>query len=126
VQVGSLTNWLNVAGGTYHISAIKTDGTLWTWGRGQAGALGVGDTEDRSSPTQVGALTNWYISSSSTQFSYSIKTDGTLWAWGRNAYYGQLGLGNTTDRSSPVQVGALTNWTNISTGTIHGLAISTG
>jgi alpha-tubulin suppressor-like RCC1 family protein len=49
-----------------------------------------------------------------------------LWTWGRNDFYGQLGLGDTANRSSPVQVGALTNWTNIATGEIHGLAISTG
>jgi alpha-tubulin suppressor-like RCC1 family protein len=32
-----------------------------------------------------------------------------MWSWGSN-YAGQLGLGNTTYRSSPVQVGALTTW----------------
>jgi alpha-tubulin suppressor-like RCC1 family protein len=32
-----------------------------------------------------------------------------LWTWGRNSS-GELGIGNTTSRSSPVQVGALTNW----------------
>jgi alpha-tubulin suppressor-like RCC1 family protein len=44
--------------------------------------------------------------------SFAIKTNGTLWAWGNNSN-GQLGLGNTTNRSSPVQVGSLTNWSNI-------------
>ena len=41
----------------------------------------------------------------------ATKTDGTLWTWGRN-YRGQIGDGTTTDRSSPVQVGALTDWSN--------------
>jgi len=41
----------------------------------------------------------------------AIKSDGTLWAWGWNEY-GQLGLGNTTDQHSPVQVGTDTTWTN--------------
>jgi alpha-tubulin suppressor-like RCC1 family protein len=40
---------------------------------------------------------------------WAVKTDGTLWAWGINNK-GQLGLGNTTDYSSPVQVGSLTDW----------------
>ena len=35
-----------------------------------------------------------------------------LWSWGVNSS-GQLGQGNTTHRSSPVQVGALTNWSSI-------------
>ena len=46
---------------------------------------------------------------------YAIKTDGTLWSWGRNNY-GQLGQSNLTLRSSPVQVGALTNWYVIGSG----------
>ena len=38
-----------------------------------------------------------------------------LWSWGLNSY-GQLGLGNTTYKSSPNQVGALTTWLNIAGG----------
>jgi alpha-tubulin suppressor-like RCC1 family protein len=41
-----------------------------------------------------------------------------LFIWGRNAD-GQLGLGDTTNRSSPVQVGALTNWAQVSAGNEH-------
>jgi hypothetical protein len=40
---------------------------LWSWGKNYKGALGLGDTVTRSSPTQVGALTNW---SSSYPFSH--------------------------------------------------------
>ncbi len=32
-----------------------------------------------------------------------------LYSWGRN-HKGQLGLSDTVDRSSPVQVGSLTTW----------------
>jgi alpha-tubulin suppressor-like RCC1 family protein len=42
----------------------------------------------------------------------AIKTDGTLWAWGTNNR-GRLGIGDLTDRSSPVQVGTLNNWSKI-------------
>ena len=46
-----------------------------------------------------------------------------LYAWGRNNN-GQLGLGNTTDYSSPSQVGSLTNWLQI-TSQYETLAIKT-
>ena len=36
-------------------------------------------------------------------------------SWGKNTE-GQLALGNTTNRSSPVQVGALTNWLRVAGG----------
>ena len=34
------TNWSQVACGLFHSSAIKTDGTLWTWGSNANGELG--------------------------------------------------------------------------------------
>jgi alpha-tubulin suppressor-like RCC1 family protein len=56
--------------------------------------------------------------------SYAVKTDGTLWAWGDGGN-GQLGQGNTTTYSSPVQVGALTTWSTVGGGRNHALAIKT-
>ena len=53
----------------------------------------------------------------------AIKTDGTLWVWGNNVS-GRLGLGDITNRSSPVQVGTLTNWSSVSAGS-HTMAIKT-
>ena len=50
----------------------------------------------------------------------AIKTDGTLWGWGYNPY-GQVGDGTTTTRSSPVQIGALTNWVDAAAGAFHSL-----
>src|SRR3989344_1524646 len=38
---------------------------------------------------------------------------------------GQLGLGNTAHRSSPVQIGALTSWHSVSSGAYHTAAIKT-
>ena len=107
-QIGALTNWLKVSAG-YASGAVKTNGTLWMWGSGSEGQLGLGDTTNRSSPTQVGALTDWAYIDSNFRFTMAVKTDGTLWSWGRNND-GQLGLGNTTFYSSPKQVGLLTNW----------------
>ncbi len=124
VQVGTLTNWKQASGGTQECSCVKTDGTLWTWGRNQLGQLGLGDTVDRSSPVQVGTLTNWKKVAFSIGY-YSgtcIKTDGTLWVWGSNST-GELGLGDTVDRSSPVQVGTLTYWKQVSVGSDFMLSI---
>jgi len=59
VQIGSNTNWSNVFGGWENCFAIKTDGTLWSWGDNNNGQLGQNDRIYRSSPIQVGTSTSW-------------------------------------------------------------------
>jgi hypothetical protein len=105
IQVGTLTNWKRVVCSSRGAIAIKTDGTLWTWGYNAMGQLGINNTTNMSSPVQVGTLTNW---KSVAGGGHAIKTDCTLWAWGPNAI--SLGI----NISSPVQVGALTNWKQVS------------
>jgi alpha-tubulin suppressor-like RCC1 family protein len=125
VQVGALTNWLTVSSAYYSAYAIKTDGTMWSWGNNYNGRLGLGNTAYHSSPVQIGALTTWSkVSGGRNGGSAAIKTDGTLWSWGNNGY-GALGLGDTADRSSPVQVGALTSWSDIAAGNYHMAAVKT-
>jgi len=116
-QIGALTTWSWVDVGYLHTIATKTDGTLWSWGSGATyGALGLGNTTRYSSPKQVGSLTNWLYVACGRYFSLASKTDGTLWTWGQNNGGGQLGLGDTTNRSSPVQIGTLTNWSLFKSG----------
>jgi alpha-tubulin suppressor-like RCC1 family protein len=116
MQVGALTTWSKVNAASNHTIAIKTDGTLWSWGYSDFGQLGLGNITNYSSPKQVGTLTNWSaVAQGAPNCSLSIKTDGTLWAWGRNLN-GKLGLGNTTNYSSPKQVGALTTWATVASG----------
>jgi alpha-tubulin suppressor-like RCC1 family protein len=126
VQIGSLTNWKQIAACLYHGGAIKTDGTLWMFGNNTYGQLGDGTTTNKNSPVQIGTLTNWKQLSIGFNFTTAIKTDGTLWAWGWNNF-GQLGQNYRSDTvyySSPIQVGALTNWKSVASGTYNTSAIS--
>ena len=124
VQIGAGTNWSKVSTSSSS-AAIKTDGTLWTWGFNQNGNLGQGNIIHRSSPVQVGSGTDWAQVSISYYGMLAIKTDGTLWASGYS-YVGALGVGtNNTYRSSPVQVGALTNWASVSLGNGFAGAVKT-
>ena len=107
--------------------AVKTNGTLWAWGRNDKGQLGfnsIGSPSANgiSSPTQVGTDTTWGQQLNHLNVNTAtrvIKTDGTLWTWGHN-YYGALGLNGAqsgidgVDHSSPVQVGTDTTWSDIS------------
>ena len=121
INLGSLlpTNTRQIlAKSTYNTWFIKTENTdysLWTIGILNSNGLGTrngGHTGNRSSPVQVGSglLDQWYALTANTDHMLAIKADGTLWTWGRNNQ-GQLGLNDTINRSSPVQVGTNSNWT---------------
>lgn len=109
VQVGALTNWSKVSVGSGCCMAVKTDGTLWSWGSNSSGRGGRGDTVAQSSPVQIGALTTWASPRASTSMGGAVKTDGTLWTWGA-FQFGVRGRNGAPDASSPVQVGSDTNW----------------
>jgi alpha-tubulin suppressor-like RCC1 family protein len=127
VQIGTLTDWSEISAGAQSSAAIKTNGTLWTWGRNLEGQLGngtSGSVNATSSPIQIGTLTNWskIFSNSSGLFYLALKTDGTLWSWGSNPA-GQLGDGTVVSKSSPVQIGTLTNWSTVSPGASYSIAV---
>lgn len=127
VQVGSLQTWLTLSAAGSFTHVIKNDGTLWTWGVNNVGGLGVGDTINRSSPVQVGNLTDWSGGDIASGNSHTlvVKGDGALWSWGHNDS-GALGLGDSTFltiRSSPVQVGNLSDWNKVSAGQFFSLSI---
>ena len=96
------TTWSQVSCGILHTAAVKTDGTLWTWGYGGSGRLGTNDTTTRSTPvTTFAGGTTWKHVSCGNAHTASVKTDGTLWGWGLNSA-GRLGNSNTTNTNTPV------------------------
>ncbi len=124
---GYLTGVKEVSCGAEHTLAVMNDGTVRTWGSNLYGVLGNGASGEFSAvPVAISNLSqvkkvagckNFY-----NPFSLALKEDGTVWAWGGNNY-GQLGNGTTTDQSSPVRVGALTNIVAIAAGSWHSLAL---
>jgi alpha-tubulin suppressor-like RCC1 family protein len=111
--------------GGYHAAAIKNDGSLWLWGNNRYGQHGDNLFYNfKSSPVQtVTYSTDWSKVSCGGFFTAAIKKDSTLWVWGYNAY-GQLGLNNIINLSSPVQTRlAGTTWSEVSCGNVHMAAI---
>jgi len=113
VQVGSDTTWST---GEYKLStgtttfAIKTDGTLWTWGGdSEFGNTGQNSLIKYSSPVQVGSESTWSEAACGMYHAAVIKTDGTLWCWGQGTD-GEIGNNAATNRSSPIQVGSESTW----------------
>jgi alpha-tubulin suppressor-like RCC1 family protein len=121
------TTWKSVACGRLHTAAIKTDGTLWTWGAGGEGPLGNNASTNRSTPvTTFAGGTNWKQVACGYIHTAAVKTDGTLWVWGRNNDIPRLGDNTTTSRNIPVTTFAGgTNWKSVSTGKVSTVAIKT-
>ena len=109
------TNWKQVSNGNQLSAAIKTDGTLWTWGLGTYGRLGNAQTTNRFTPiTTFAGGNNWKQVHCGINYTAAIKTDGTLWTWGLGSY-GRLGNAAITNRSTPVTTFAgRTNWKQVS------------
>ena len=98
------------AGGTFHSLALKSDGSVWAWGRNNNGQLGIGSTGDRATPVQVtglGAGSGVIAVAAGYGHSLAVKADGSVWAWGNNGY-GQIGNGvSGSNVLTPVQVTGL-------------------
>lgn len=105
--------WRSVSAGAYHACGLRLDHTIWCWGYGANGRLGVGDREDRLQPTEVGNDTDWASLKAGGGHTCAIKMDHSLWCWGANGY-GQLGTGDYQDHKSPVRVGGDADWSMIS------------
>ena len=119
-QIDSETNWKSLAVGALHNVAIKTDGTLWTWGDSSLGPLAMNNPSNNTVPVQIGTETNWIAVAAGFYHTLALRSDGTLWHWGRNAHL--LGGIPPADPSKPRQLGTNTNWTAIYNGTMHNLA----
>jgi len=111
-RVSGLPSVDSAAAGRWHTLALANDGTVWAWGRNDYGQLGIGNPENRRSPTVVAGLpTTTAISTTRAGpgwggHSLARALDGSVWAWGDNRA-GQLGDGTTMNRFSPVRVEGL-------------------
>eukprot|EP01138_Halocafeteria_seosinensis_P004778 gb/GECG01004885.1/.p1 GENE.gb/GECG01004885.1/~~gb/GECG01004885.1/.p1 ORF type:complete len:1539 (+),score=174.82 gb/GECG01004885.1/:1-4617(+) len=86
-----------VSAGPCHSLLLTSEGTVYSWGVGRRGRLGLSDEETRMHPTPINAfgyLSRYkaYKVSCGDAHSLAATNDGTLWAWGCHKY-GQLGIG---------------------------------
>ena len=108
-NVGYLDGVTQVAAGWHHSLAVRNDGSLWSWGDGWYGQLGVNSNNDKYTPVQVhgagnvGHLSDVTNVDAGDYHSLAVTADGSVWAWGDNSY-GQLGIGNRDDHQIPYQV----------------------
>jgi len=118
-SIGAGSDWSAVAAGYSRTLALKTNGTIWGWGFDYTGI-----------PSQIGTDSDWSTVATgggpnqTGYHSIALKTNGTIWTWGKNGY-GQLGLGDYTNRNTPSQIGTDSDWSAVEAGGLHTLAIKT-
>src|SRR5690349_9424591 len=106
-----------------HGLAVRSDGTVWTWGDNQFGELGDGTTATRLAPAQVSGLTGVTQVAAGKFVSLALRSDGTVWAWGANGA-GQLGRGTGTNHEvTPARVTGLAGAVKISAGAAFEMAL---
>jgi hypothetical protein len=107
VQVGTDRNWMGVDnskldGFDGYTLALKTDGSLWSWGYDyHSGALGH-EGGVLSAPTRIGPDTDWANLSAGHTHVVALKTNSSLWTWG-----------SSTGGTIPTRIGNDTNWVAI-------------
>jgi len=116
-----------VSAGGNHSLALTADGAVWSWGRGDNGRLGHGDTQEQLQPKKVEALVGQRVVIVSTgwQHSLALTADGALVSWG-DGYAGKLGHADQQDQLLPKKVEAFAGQrvVAVSAGTHHSLAFA--
>lgn len=112
-----------LGGGNGTKMALDTAGRLWAWGYNSQGEFGNGTITSTTSPVAAGVCTAQFTEFSMGLFSHVLALDssGHIWAWGNNSY-GQLGLGDTTNRSIPVSIPSAVSYKHVYTGELWSLA----
>ncbi|XP_060526978.1 E3 ubiquitin-protein ligase HERC2 [Cylas formicarius] len=91
-----------------HFMALDKNGRVYSWGNGDGGRLGHGDSASGDEPILIEALADKEIAyiECGTTYSAAVSVGGTLYTWGRGNY-GRLGHGTFDDCLVPTPVAAL-------------------
>lgn len=124
--LGSHT-FLQVAFSRSATCAIRTDNTIWCWGKSYNGEPG--SFADVLTPTQVSAAGASFKQIAGGVGSFcavqSAPVDGDVYCWGNNSF-GQLGIGNTVDTATPTLISGSRQYTSVAVGFSHACTIATG
>jgi alpha-tubulin suppressor-like RCC1 family protein len=117
---------VQVEAGASHGAAVAADGSVWTWGGNDHGALGYPTSgADSPTPHQVPGLSGVKQVAAGENFTVALRSNGEVWTWGVNGA-GQLGDGTQTDRTTPARNLTGYGMTQVSAGRYYALALRPG
>ena len=123
VQITSLQNIIALSAGYNHNLALKSDGTLLSWGGDENGQLGDSTArKEQYTPVAVQGASEIIGISSGLYHNVAVRADGTLLSWGDNREK-QLGDASTVNQPIPVVVGSASGIVAVSAGGFHSIAL---
>ena len=117
--IGTATDWATSDGSYQSSYGLRADGTLYSWGYGPNGQLGIGSRLSRSVPQQVGATGYWSSIATGHHTAYAIDKNNQLFSWG---YGGEGRIGNGTYNSYTIPLQLAGSWMAVFAGSNHAFA----
>jgi len=123
-EVPLLSNAIAVASGRHHSLVVLEGGAVYSFGHNHWGQLGHGDTAERRLPARIEGLPSIPAVAITAGDNHSIilLENGAVYSFGANAF-GQLGHGDTTNRSTPTKITSLSDVVAIAAGGHHSLVV---
>jgi alpha-tubulin suppressor-like RCC1 family protein len=119
------TTFTAVAAGQMFSLGLTSSGTVYAWGTGNSGELGLGGPTSAPTPQQV-SLSGVSSIAAGAQFGVALTSSGSVYAWGDNTD-GEIGTGSSGGSApSPSQVTGLSGVTAtaVAAGDNHALALA--
>jgi alpha-tubulin suppressor-like RCC1 family protein len=113
VLIERIDSVVQIDAGLEYGLALRTDGSLWSWGFNGNGQLGLGNTIQQNIPTRIGTETNWRNIMAGSVFCFALNEQDSLFGWGFNMQ-GNLGLGHISDVWEPTPIVEAGQWKQVS------------
>ncbi len=126
VLVAKESDWKDIATSAAqcsHTCGIKSDRSLWCWGKNSDGQLGLGNYIFQQHPVPIAQGRTWQ-SIALARHTCGILLDGSLWCWGINEHY-QLGTGDKTIRLLPTRISDADTWNTVATNFNYSCGVKT-